>query len=77
MAITQQDRQEWAKHSVTREFLEQLKQARQDTMETWATEGYVGRTSEEALLQNATALGGVRVLDQVIDAIATLNMEED
>lgn len=60
---------EWAHHPVTKEFLQELKDSRQDTMEAWAQEKFVGQVAEETAVQNATALGGVRVLDQLIEQI--------
>ena len=76
MEITAQDRKNWVHHSVTQELLVHLREAKQETMGTWAVEGYVGKTGEETLLQNATALGGMRVLDQVIEIILALDEGE-
>ena len=69
MTITQQDRQEWARNPVTVEFLTTLKVTKQETMEIWASEGYIGTSGEGTLLQNATAIGGIRMLDQAIGII--------
>ena len=69
MAITYQDRQEWARNPITEEFLATLKGTKQEAMEIWATEGYIGTSGEQTLQQNATALGGIRVLDQAIGII--------
>lgn len=57
------DRKEWAHHPVTRDFLAGLKATRQDTMEAWAQEKF------PSPLENAAALGGLRVVDQAIGLI--------
>ena len=67
MAITQQDRMDWAHHPVTEEFLQQLVDSKQDTMEAWAAEKFTAHTPEGTAVVNATALGGIRVLDQLIE----------
>lgn len=40
-------------------------------MEAWARQGYVGDSLEQGALQNANALGGIVVLDQIISDIET------
>ena len=57
---------------MTQEFLQGLRDSRQGAMETWAREGYVGGSAEETAQCNATALGGIRVLDQAIEQIESL-----
>ena len=69
MGITRQDREEWFHHPVTQEFLQGLRSDRQDTMETWARQGFVGDTPELSAQLNVGALGGMDVLTQVIDQI--------
>ena len=76
MAITQQDRQEWAHHPVTQEWLEQLQASKAETMEAWASEAFVGATPEATAIYNAAALGGVRVLKELIGEIETLKHPE-
>lgn len=71
-AITAQDRQEWEQHPVTKELLKQLRTSRQDTMEAWASEAFMGKSNDECAVQNAAALGGVRVLDELITQIELL-----
>jgi hypothetical protein len=44
-------------------------------METWAEEGYVGRDGEETLMQTATAIGGMRVLVQLIEQLTPISTE--
>jgi len=48
---------------VTQEFLSNLKESKQEAMNAWALEAF---TNE---IQNAAALGGVRVVDSLIDEI--------
>ena len=69
MVIQSQDREEWAHHPVTQEFLKGLIEARQQTLEVWAREGYVAETGEKTLQANAKALGGVDLLTQTIELI--------
>ena len=52
---------EWANHPVTQELLNSLKESKQEAMEAWALEAF---TNE---LQNSAALGGVRVLNSLIE----------
>jgi hypothetical protein len=75
MAITTQDRYEWAHSSVTQEFLEELRRSQQETMEAWAGEGFVANTFEVSAVQNATALGGMRVLKELISLIEAYSDE--
>jgi len=67
--ITEQDRLEWAQNPVTKAFLQQLTESRQEAMESWAKEYFVGSTLEEGAIRNATALGGMRVLNDLIAQI--------
>lgn len=69
MAITQQDRMEWAHSPVTQELLAELRGSKQETMEAWASEVFIGVNAEETSVKNATALGGVRVLTDLIGRI--------
>lgn len=69
MAITDRDRQEWAHHPVTEEFLRLLRESRQETLESWAAEVYVGETAERTAQCNAKALGGVNMLEQVVGLV--------
>ena len=57
------ERQEWANNPVTQEFLSKLKADKQEAMEAWAMNAFV----DEKL--NSAALGGVRVLDSLIEEI--------
>lgn len=69
MAITEQDRAEWRGHPVTKELLSQLQASKQEVMEAWAGEGFVAQSIEQSAVQNAAALGGVRVLDDLIEQL--------
>lgn len=69
MGITARDKEEWYHHPVTQQFLQGLVSDRYATMETWARQGYTAETPEKTVQANATALGGVEVLAQVIDLI--------
>jgi len=67
--ITEQDRLDWTQHPVTKELLEQLRESRFEVKESWAKECFAGQSLEQGALQNATALGGVRVLTDLIQQL--------
>lgn len=75
-AIQPADRQEWHSHPVTKEFLALLRESRKETLETWSREGYIGDSAEQSAQRNAKALGGVQVLQQVIDQIEEMGAIE-
>lgn len=77
MNISDSERREWAFHPVTQEFLTNLTESRQETMESWAQERYIGATTEHTGLVNAKALGGIRLLDQIIDLIQAMKVDND
>lgn len=76
MAVTQQDREGWYFHPVTKELKELLQQSRQETMEAWAAEMYVAEDSSRTLQANAKALGGVDGLRKVIELIDSYKPED-
>lgn len=76
ITVLAEERREWKQHPVTQEFLAHLKASRQETMEAWARGAYVGETAELTLAANTAALGGVKVLDQVIDHIEEAGSDE-
>lgn len=76
MAIQPIDRQEWLSHPVTQEFLQLLRESRKETLEIWATEGYIGDTAEQSAMRNAKALGGVQVLQDIIEKIEDIGAIE-
>lgn len=71
MAVTDRDRKEWANSPAGQEFIAMLNQSRLDTLETWAHEGYTQETADGTLQANAKALGGIAVLDQTLDLMAS------
>lgn len=44
-------------------------------MEAWASQAFVGESNEKTVTYNATALGGVQVLDDLIAQIDGLKAE--
>ncbi len=60
---------------MTKALLQQLRDSKQDVMESWAMEVFIGESMEQGQLQNATALGGVRVLNDLIEQL-TETIEE-
>lgn len=65
----QQEWQEWQHHPQTKELLNRLQQARQETCHNWSKGEFIGDSLEEMALRNAKALGGISVLDQIIDIV--------
>ena len=76
VTVTEQDKVEWARSPVTQELLVQLQVSRHETMEAWAGEAFVGLSAEQGQIQNATAIGGVRVLNDLIAQIVELQETE-
>jgi hypothetical protein len=60
--ITPQEWQEWASNPVTKQFVNDMRVARQAIMEAWAGRAYQA-------LGNETALGKVEAYRELIDAI--------
>ena len=75
--ITAEDEKDWSSHPVTKKFLLHLRNSRQETMEIWATKGFVGSDAPSTLAANSHALGGIAVLDQVIDHIEAMKETSD
>ncbi len=61
------DFDEWLHHPTTIRFLKYLKIRRFLALEDWGRRKYVGPTTEITLYENALALGGVKVLDALIE----------
>lgn len=76
MTMTVKDWEEWYQHPVTQAHLQNLRESRQETMEAWADEAYVGETGERTLQSNAKALGGLQLLSHVIQSIESYKPEE-
>jgi hypothetical protein len=58
-------------------MLKWLKAHQLETMEAWAAEAYVGPSAEETAIANAAALGGMRVLGQIIELIEEGDANDD
>lgn len=67
--VTQQDKAEWYRNPVTQELLKELRETVQETKDNWEAGIYVGESLEQGALQNAKALGGLQVLNEVIGVI--------
>lgn len=77
MALDRQTLKEWAQQPATKVLLEQLKESKAEAMEAWASEQFIGKSLEEGALQNATALGGIRVLTDLIAQISDIDETEE
>lgn len=69
MVIQDRDRKEWAHHPVTQEFLSNLKETRQGTLEAWGSGNLTRASIDETVQVNSEAIGGVSVLTQTINII--------
>lgn len=69
MALSNEDKYEWAHMPGTQAFFATLKESLEDTKNAWAAEKFVCGTAELTMQHNATALGGVRVLTDIIEQI--------
>ena len=58
---------QWRNQPETQQFFLELQASRLEAMEAWAHEKYTGSNQEEWALANATALGGLRVLNDLMD----------
>lgn len=76
MPLSRDDKHEWAHTRGTQELLKDLKESRVDTMEAWAAEKFTAAEAEKTMQQNATALGGIRVLNDLIEQIESAMEEE-
>lgn len=65
----QQEWLEWQQHPQTKVLLSRLQLSRQETCHNWSKGEFVGDSLEEMALRNAKALGGISVLDQIIDIV--------
>jgi hypothetical protein len=63
MAITDVEFQEWSHNPVTQAFANTLRNSRQSTMVAWSQEAF------RSDVENAAALGGIRVLNELISDI--------
>ena len=69
MIIQDMERESWALSPVTQEFLKHMRESRQEAMEAWASEAFVGKDNHATVQANAKALGGTNALLQVIELI--------
>ena len=66
MEINQEQFLQWRQHPVTHKVWEFLRERRQLIMEQWANEGYMAKTPEESAVNNALALGSIRLINEMI-----------
>jgi len=58
------------------QFLQRLKDSRLETLQAWSREAYVGDSIEQGAVMNAKALGGIAVLDNLVETIEGFRVEE-
>lgn len=61
---------------MTQELLRHLKESRIETAYEWSREAYVGETGDQTLQANAKALGGIDLLNKLIEKLEAYNEEE-
>lgn len=69
MELTKSELQEWAGQLATESLLQRLRESKQETLEMWGREAFVGESSHETSVKNAKALGGLQVLEDLIELI--------
>ena len=67
--VTDKDRREWAFHPVTQELLQTLLNSRAEAQENWARERFCDSDPHAAAVKNAAAIGGIRVVDQMLGMV--------
>lgn len=67
MKITQEELDRWKQDTVTQALMDSLRQARLEAMEAWVDERYMGETATDTERKNAAALGGLRVLADILE----------
>jgi hypothetical protein len=60
---------QWACNPITEDFIQGLRETRQETLEAWARGAYVGDDGERTLMANARALGSVDIIEQIISTV--------
>lgn len=45
-------------------------------MEAWARKAYIGGSNEQTVVMNANALGGIAVLDDLVETIEGFRVED-
>lgn len=75
--LTKAQIQEWQTSKVTQDFITALKSDRDNILDNWASGQYTAETSEGTAQLNASALGQVRALDDVIVAFMTFHEEAE
>lgn len=66
-AVKPEQIREWRQLDVTKAFLADLESRVQEGKDTWAAQGYLQETAEKSAIANAKALGGVEILQTLIE----------
>jgi hypothetical protein len=67
--VTPQQRDEWLANPVTQELIRDLQRTRQDALEAWAKQAYIGKTEYETLQLNMQAIGAVDMIQQLLETL--------
>jgi hypothetical protein len=57
---------EWKNHQVTKALFNKLEQSKEDAKVAWECERFVGFDNNDSARKNATALGGIRVVNEIL-----------
>ena len=58
---------QWRGSPDTEAFFKLLTDAKTDALNAWSEGGYAGKNLEEMAVKNATALGGLTVINQILN----------
>lgn len=57
---------QWRQNPDTEQFFKELHMMREEIKENWAQRSFIGDTPDEMYAKNASALGEVRILDDLL-----------
>lgn len=75
--VTNQQMLAWKNLRETKAFIDALKETEMLIMESWANERFVGETSEVTLQKNASALGRIQAIQDIIDNVENVEPDDD
>lgn len=64
--ISATEAEQWFHHPLTRELVDEVKQARQLIVDKWTAGQYTTETAEGTSQKNAQALGNIEMADEVV-----------
>lgn len=77
MILTEEEVLEWKAHQVTKEWFKYLRRLREDIKEAWSNGVFTGESSEATAQLNASALGKIQMLSDLLDSDFLIADEEN